>query len=40
MERGWELGVGVRLGVGCPCPPVHNNIVTPHKLATLMLLNL
>ena len=25
-------GVGVRLGVGCPCPPVRNDIVTPRHL--------
>ena len=24
--------VGVRLGVGCPCPPVGNDIVTPRHL--------
>ena len=26
---GW---VGVWMGVGCPCPPVRNNIVTPRHL--------
>ncbi|MEE3022984.1 MAG: hypothetical protein VX367_10290 [SAR324 cluster bacterium] len=25
-------GVGVRLGLGCPCPPVRNDIVTPASL--------
>ena len=25
-------GVGVRLRVGCPCPPVRNDIVTPRHL--------
>ena len=25
-------GVGVRLGVNCPCPPVRNDIVTPRHL--------
>ena len=24
--------VGVRLGVGCPCQPVRNDIVTPRYL--------
>ena len=24
--------LGVRLGVGCPYPPVRNDIVTPHSL--------
>ena len=23
------MGHWVRMGVGCPCPPIHNNIVTP-----------
>ena len=27
----FELGL-VCIGVGCPCPPVCNNIVTPHHL--------
>ena len=26
--------VGVRLGVGCPSPPVRNNMVTPRHLFT------
>ena len=26
------LGVGVGIGVGRPCPPVHNDIVTPRHL--------
>ena len=26
------------MGVGCPCPPVCNNIVTPHQLFLLLLL--
>ena len=25
-------GVEVRLGVGCPCPPVRNDIMTPCHL--------
>ena len=25
-------GVGVWMGVGCPCPPVRNDIVTPRHL--------
>ena len=29
---GW---VGVWMGVGCPCPPVHNDIVTPRHLFNL-----
>ena len=30
---GWGVdGVGVRMGVGCPCPPVRNDIVTPRHL--------
>ena len=36
-------GVGVRLGVGCPCPPVRNDIVTPRhlfKVACTRLYNL
>ena len=28
-------GVGVMLGVGCPCLPIRNNIVTPHHLFCL-----
>ena len=27
-----ELGVGVLMGVGRPCPPVRNDIVTPRYL--------
>ena len=27
----WE-GVGLRLGVWCPCPPIRNDIVTPRHL--------
>ena len=26
------MGVGVWMGVGCPCPPVRNDIVTPRQL--------
>ena len=27
---GWsEDWIGVRMGVGCPCPPVRNDILTP-----------
>ena len=30
---GWGVdGVGVRMGVECPCPPVRNDIVTPRHL--------
>ena len=29
---GVEGMVGVRLGVGCPCPPIRNDIVTPRLL--------
>ena len=25
-------GVGMRLGVGCPCPIIRNDIVTPRRL--------
>ena len=31
---GW---VGVWMGVGCPSPPVRNNIVTQHHLFNLMI---
>ena len=34
----WWWGYGVRLGVGCPCPPVHNNIVTPRHLFLFFLM--
>ena len=30
--------IGVRLGVGCPCPPVRNDIVTPRHLLSSTLL--
>ena len=30
-EGGW-VGRWVWMGVGCPCPPVHNNVVTPRHL--------
>ena len=30
------VGVGVRIWVGCPCPPVRNNIVTPRHLFLLV----
>ena len=30
--RGVGGEVGVRLGVGCPCPPVRDDIVTPRHL--------
>ena len=32
--------VGVRPGVGCPCPPVRNNIVTPMSLVLNESVNL
>ena len=34
LEGSWGCGwaVGVRLGVGCRCPPVRNDIVTPRLL--------
>ena len=31
LEGGWGW-CGVRLGVGCPCPPVRNAIVSPRHL--------
>ena len=34
---GW---VGVWMGVGCPCPPVRNDIVTPRHLFTSATLEL
>ena len=30
-------GVGVKLGVGCPCPPVRNDIVTPRHLFSIRI---
>ena len=30
-KGGW-VGHWVRMGVGCPCPPVRNDIVTPRHL--------
>ena len=30
--NGVEGVVGMRLGVGCPCPPFRNDIVTPRHL--------
>ena len=30
-------GLGVWMGVGCPCPPVRNNIVTLHHLFSSLL---
>ena len=30
-EGGW-MGRGVWMGVGRPCPPVHNDIVSPRHL--------
>ena len=30
--KGVEGVVGVRLGVGCPCPPLRNDIVNLHHL--------
>ena len=33
-------GVGLRLGVGCPCPPVRNDIVTPRHLFSVCEYNL
>ena len=27
-----RVGFGVWMGVGCPCPPVRNDIVTPRHL--------
>ena len=30
--------VWVRLGVGCPCPPVPNDIVTPRHLFSRLAL--
>ena len=32
-------GVWARLGVGCPCPPVRNDIVTPASLVPLNPVN-
>ena len=33
---GWGVdGVGVRKRVGCPCPPIRNDVVTPHHLFCL-----
>ena len=32
-------GFGVRLGVGCPCPPVRNNIVTPRHLFQVLVIS-
>ena len=32
--RGAVVVVGVWLEVGCPCPPVRNDIVTPHHFFT------
>ena len=26
------VGFGVWMGIGCPCPPVRNDIVTPRHL--------
>ena len=34
----YGVGEGVD-GVVCPCPPVHNFIVTPHHLFALLLQN-
>ena len=28
----WGAGHGEWMGVGCPCPPIRNNIVTPRHL--------
>ena len=28
----YGVGFGVWMGVGCPCPPVRNDIVTPRHL--------
>ena len=30
FECEWKIGVW--MGVGCPCPPVHNNLVTLRHL--------
>ena len=33
---GWGVDwVGVRKGVGCPCPPIRNDVVTPRHLFRL-----
>ena len=31
-------GIGVWMGVGCPCPPVLNDIVTPRHLFQSLLI--
>ena len=28
----WGVGIGVWMGVGGPCPPIRNDIVTPRHL--------
>ena len=33
----WGGGRGVWMGVGCPCPPVRNDIVTPRHLFNLQV---
>ena len=32
-------GHGVWIGVGCPCPPIRNDIVTPRHLFLLSIMN-
>ena len=34
VGREW-MGVGVWMWVGCPCPPVRNDIVTPRHLLVI-----
>ena len=33
----YEVGFGVWMGVGCPCPPIRNNIVIPRRLFSITM---